>query len=800
MNDLFDEELIPLYGYGKKRILIVGTPATNEEIQEKSNFLSKSSQYVKNIFDSFSEYSLLRDCFYYPAIISKEPKAIEENREYLKKVIKEKNINVVITLGLDALEVIIGEKESINKDSHKFYGFQIPDRDLNCWICPNYSPTDILMDQKNLSLYKRFRKYFLDGLNIYNRELPVLKKENVEIIYDIEKIKDLLFQLNGSYYAIDYETTGIKPQKKGHKIVCMGISTETHSYCFPVYNEVIPNIKIFLENNENKIIIQNMKFEMHWSYFFLNSEIKNIIWDTQIASHIIDNKTGITSLKFQTYVNFGIKGYEDEIKHLLTAENSYDFNKLKDVPYNSEEFYKVMYYCALDTRYTFDLYQKQYDIIINDSLLTKGMKFFMDGLHAFFDMERNGIEIDTELLNQYKKELTDKINELKKKILNSNENKLFIEKYNTDININSTKQLKDLFLLLNIKLDKVTEKGNVSIDDEVLQKINIDFTNNILELKRLTKLRDTFLHSYEIEISDNNKMHPSFNLYSVVTYRSSANNPNPQNIPSRNDLACMYTRKIIKTPKDYLILSADFKSVEVGVGCAYHQDTNMINYCKNPQSDMHRDLAAKLYKRDSKDITKNQRFIAKNKMVFASFYGSYYKQTAPDIWEELTLEDKKHLEQFNILDYNDFERHIQSVEKYLWSVMFPEYNSWKYKIWDFYQENQFVEYYTGFRCTDLMRKNQCTNKQIQGSAFHVLLWCCIELNNYFKKNNMKSYIFMQIHDALYIYVHKHEYDMVKGLLNEFMTVKAMNVFKWLKVPLSIEISESKIDGNLYEME
>jgi len=77
---------------------------------------------------------------------------------------------------------------------------------------------------------------------------------------------------------------------------------------------------------------QNLKFENTWMKVIQDIEVENWQWDTMLASHVLDNRPGITGLKIQTYLNFGVKGYEEDVSEYLKADskNSNSVNGLEN--------------------------------------------------------------------------------------------------------------------------------------------------------------------------------------------------------------------------------------------------------------------------------------------------------------------------------------------------------------------------------------------------------------------------------------------------------------------------------------
>ena len=95
----------------------------------------------------------------------------------------------------------------------------------------------------------------------------------------------------------------------------------------------------------------------------------------------------------------------------------------------------------------------------------------------------------------------------------------------------------------------------------------------------------------------------------------------------------------------------------------------------------------------------------------------------------------------------------EKFEDDFWNRRFKVYNRWKDKWWEGYQKNGYVSMYTGFRCSGIMRRNECINIPIQGSAFHCLLWSFIQVDKISREQNWKSRLIGQIHDAMVLDVH-----------------------------------------------
>jgi len=113
-----------------------------------------------------------------------------------------------------------------------------------------------------------------------------------------------------------------------------------------------------------------MKFEEIWSAEILGQPVQNWGFDSMLAAHILDNRTGISGLKFQTYVNFGIIDYDSDINQYLkaTRDGANSFNKVRELAETERGRKKLLTYCALDSLYEYRLATKQMNLIGIDFL------------------------------------------------------------------------------------------------------------------------------------------------------------------------------------------------------------------------------------------------------------------------------------------------------------------------------------------------------------------------------------------------------------------------------------------------
>jgi DNA polymerase-1 len=439
-----------------------------------------------------------------------------------------------------------------------------------------------------------------------------------------------------------------------------------------------------------------------------------------------------------------------------------------------------------------------------------------EGVLALARAERAGIRCDVDYIESTKKRLTRKIERLEKQLESTTFYKHWERSIRGKMNIYSDTQLRN-FLYITKKLTpiKTTVTGKGATDEEALVGLGIPELNNLLQIRKLKKNRDTYLDGFLRE-QVNGYIHPSFNLHLVRTFRSSASAPNFQNIPKRDKESMQLTRRALFPRPGHQLLGIDYSGLEVKIAACYHKDPNMLKYINNPSSDMHADMASQIFMIDSFDKNipelSHLRSAAKNGFVFPEFYGDYFGNCGPSLacnWGELPHGKWKrgqgvqipggflsdHLIENGISSLGGFTDHIQDIERDFWNNRFPDYAKWKERWWKQYQKNGFIKMKTGFTCSGMMGRNDCINYPVQGSAFHCLLWSLIQLDKIEVKEKWKSRIIGQIHDELVFDIYPPELDMILKIVKRVTTVDLPKAWDWINVPLSIDAEICEVDAS-----
>ena len=444
-------------------------------------------------------------------------------------------------------------------------------------------------------------------------------------------------------------------------------------------------------------------------------------------------------------------------------------------------------------------------------------KLLHDTTLALARAEQQGIRVDTQYCHQEKERLTEKIMSLEEELETTKFVQHWRHVYGAKFNLHSGWQLsRFLYNVKKLHPPKFTSSGKMgATDDETLLQLNIPEEDSLLQIRKLMKVRDTYLDAFLRE-QVNGILRPMFNLNTVRTYRSSSSNPNFQNIPKRDKESMQICRRALIPRTGHQFVEFDYAGAEVRTAVCYHQDPTMIEYINDPKSDMHGDMAKELFclqylnrELPSHNILRNA---AKNGFVFPEFYGDYYFNCAvnlacrwgglpSDVWSKSqgismprgTLGN--HLISCGIKSLGEFTEHVRAVEEDFWARRFPIYRQWKENWWKQYQRRGYFDMLTGFRCSGVMTKNEVLNSPIQGAAAHCLFWTFTEVDKIMQTEGWKSRLVGQIHDAMLMDVFPGELEHVVSTVKRIGCEELPKVWPWIIVPLDMDVSFADVDAS-----
>ncbi|MBP3200834.1 MAG: DNA polymerase I [Lachnospiraceae bacterium] len=475
------------------------------------------------------------------------------------------------------------------------------------------------------------------------------------------------------------------------------------------------------------------------------------------------------------------KKYDDnDKKYAYNLKNRYKelddsdiFNKY--IPKEGMEDLTVMSYILNPIKKDYDdiyfieqkkLYDESIKKIKNLSLEKVYRDIDLPLVKVLYNMEKLGIAVDEDLINDFGKKLTKEINKL--------EDKIHSLAGDDNFNINSPKQLGEI-LFNKLKLDYERKKGEKqSTGVEVLQKLvnKHEIIKPIMDYRTYNKLLTTYVESLPKYIVDG-RIHTNFNQTETATGRLSSDNPNLQNIPIRTALGRELRRSFIPR-KGFTFIDADYSQIELRILAILSEDENLINAYKGT-ADVHSKTASEVFGIDIKDVTPELRRKAK-----AINFGIVYGMSSYGLGEDLQIDTKEAK-----LYIDKYFNRYKKVKEYLDSTVEAARNNGFTKTY-YGRIRPIPEFKVGNAMQKAFAKRVAMNSPIQGTAADIMKLAMIGVDNELEKQKLESRIVLQVHDEILIECKKGEESKVKKILKDKMT----DAFDF-KVKLEIEIKEGK---------
>lgn len=346
---------MPPTGEGKRRILFVAEAPGETEDARGEQLVGKSGQYLRTVLAKLD--CDLDECIKTNAVICHPPGNkitdvhVSSCRPNLLKTIREKKPHVIVLLGGSSINSLMPDaRDDPVGPIGRWVGWKIPSFVHGAWLCPTYHPSYLLREE-NPTLSRLFRGHLAEALAleevpIPGEDLEALKGQVERIVSPREarlRLRDLS-RVEEGHLAFDYESTGLKPDRPGHKIVACSFCLDGKgTFSFLVQEEHHKLMRKILRGPTGKIA-SNLKNEERWSVAILGTRVRRWYWDTMLAAHYIDNRPGITGLKFQSFVSFGIANYDGVVSQFFQDCDAQGFNKVHDIPVED-----LLLYNALDS-------------------------------------------------------------------------------------------------------------------------------------------------------------------------------------------------------------------------------------------------------------------------------------------------------------------------------------------------------------------------------------------------------------------------------------------------------------------
>ncbi len=404
------------------------------------------------------------------------------------------------------------------------------------------------------------------------------------------------------------------------------------------------------------------------------------------------------------------------------------------------------------------------DILKQEDMYELYEKIEMPLIFVLYDMQRFGIKVDKQALSDYSRVLVDKIAVLEKEIY---------EAAGEEFNINSPKQLGViLFEKLGMPNGKKTKSGYSTAAD-ILDKLAPDYpvVKKILEYRQLTKLNSTYAVGLVPYISEDGRIHGTFNQTITATGRISSTEPNLQNIPIRMDMG-KAIRKVFIPRDGYVFIDADYSQIELRILAHMSKDEKLIE-AYNSSADIHRATAAEVFNTPIDEVTPLQRSNAK-----AVNFGIIYGMSSFGLSQDLSItpkEAKAYIDKY-FASYPDIKAFIDGLV--------ASAKEKGYSLTMFNRRREIPELASSNYMQRSFGERVAMNAPIQGTAADIIKLAMIRVSKALKEQGLKSRLILQVHDELLVETAKDEIEIVKDILTKGMKEAAS-----LRVPLEIDIKQ-----------
>lgn len=577
-----------------------------------------------------------------------------------------------------------------------------------------------------------------------------------------KKIIDLF--LTKDFLSLDTETTGTDPISA--KLVGLSFSIrENQAFYVPIpqndeeAQKIVNEFKPVYENENILKIGQNIKYDLLVLQNY-GVELKGKIFDTMIAHYLLQPELhhGMDYLA-EVYLNYQTIHIEE-----LIGSKGKNQKNMADLPPTA-----VYEYACEDADVTLKLKNVLEPLLKENDCDRLFWEIEMPLMPVLAYMERNGVCIDREGLKETSRLYTEEMNRIEKEIH---------ELAGTDFNIASPKQVGEVLFdrLKIVDKPKKTKTGQYVTSEEVLESLRTKHpvVEKILEHRGLKKLLGTYIDALPKLVNPvTGHIHTSFNQTITTTGRLSSSNPNLQNIPVRNEYG-KEIRKAFIPEEGCLFFSADYSQIELRIMAHLSGDEHMIEAFRNGQ-DIHAATAAKIFKKELNEVTKEERSKAKT-----ANFGIIYGITAFGLAERMGVsrtEAKELIEGYfqtypKVKEYMNRSIEMAREKGYTETVYHR-----KCHLRDINSHNAVVRGYA---------ERNAINSPIQGSAADIIKIAMIRIYRRFREEQLRSKMILQVHDELNFSVYPEEKEKVQQIVIEEME----NAYSML-VPLEADYGWGK---------
>ena len=549
---------------------------------------------------------------------------------------------------------------------------------------------------------------------------------------------------------MDTETTGLRwktDRAFGVALAWDDQATFVRNGAFEI-DQIGDLVKDLFSADHKTFIFHNAEFDLHMLRETYGIEPPKKIIDTLRVAHLLDSSAS------HTLKNWGEENYGKTATFYETLVDEYRKKyRLKD--YSQVPQQLMLDYASNDVILTKALAYKYVPAVKKD--VKKLFELEHKLIPVILDMEREGIRIDLDYIEQLKARIT----KAKRKLTDE-----IYELVGKPIELGSTKQLGDYFFhRLKIDPPVQTEKNNNSTGERALKAIEHPegrkVAKRILKWRELEKIDNTYLSSY-LKLESNGRIHARWNACGTLTGRFSGSDPNLMNIPKDDNI-----RKIFIPDVEFVDM--DFNQIELKLMAHASRQQNMVHAFTSGQ-DLHAYTASLVLNRPIEQIDKAgpERQMAKS-LNFGVIYGIGVRGLAEYAGMSITR-SKRYLDNYWKM-YPDIKIYFDGIVKKA-------------------EKDGYVRTLFGRKIPLTKRWYAAPNYIIQGSAGDIIKLSLFRTWKYVKEHG--GSIRNTVHDQiLYDNIDVKHISPIKEIMEDYN----------FSMPVSVDVKTSKKSwGDLYDQQ
>lgn len=421
------------------------------------------------------------------------------------------------------------------------------------------------------------------------------------------QLKSITHKLTTRYYAVDVETTGLRPYH-GDRLFSLIIACQEEAWYFNFQDypgidselvldkeETFKALAPFFNCTENVIFMHNAKFDLTM-LAFEGVEVKCQVYDTEVLGRLLYNRKLKYSLA-SLCKEIGLEKSQRVDEHiqknkLYTWVKSPGKEKRAKWPhYDKVPFEVIAPYGEMDGNITLKLGIHQLGRLgeLSSTLLTKSTIQTLEGLveteskltKVCLKMERAGVLIDRDYC---KKAFDYEID--------------MAARAEAEFEAISGIPLVDSRITLAKAFDAagekypLTEKGNPSFTEEVLEGFTSPLAKIVKDHRSASKRAGTYFANFLYFADDGGRVHPNMRQAGTDTGRFSYSDPNLQNCSKTADEGSAYpVRKAFIPAPGYFFAMIDYEQVEYRVMLDYAGEMGIIRKIMDEGLDVHQATA-----------------------------------------------------------------------------------------------------------------------------------------------------------------------------------------------------------------